>query len=53
MPVVYLITETFKLAMAVMVSKRFPFKILGTIVNKKSSYELMRRVEFREKLKHR
>lgn len=52
-PVVYPITCQFKMALALMTSKRFPFSVLGTVVNRRCRYELKRRIDFQEKLIHR
>lgn len=38
LPALYLMSVTFKLAMALLVSPRFPFSILGTVVNKGAKY---------------
>lgn len=52
-PVMYLITKTFRLAMYVMTCPAFPFTILGTVVNKKARYTLRRQVQLQEQLVHR
>ena len=53
LPMMFLMAEGFKLVMSVLTLPAFPVSILGTVVNKKARYSLLRGVAEGERLLYR
>jgi hypothetical protein len=53
LPMMFLMAEGFKLVMSVLTLPAFPVSILGTVVNKKAKYSLIRGVGEGERLLYR